>query len=318
MKAFKIIYAVTGVVLLGSVLVTGSYGLSETDREIYSTALRIQDKMQENGFLGFSLEDKKVRFFNGTVDYVVSGENVRKEEAAFDTFVGTTSKIDGEYQVILPTYENFSEMLSLLDTAQAMAEGGTQFSEAEYNTNAHAATIWHEAFHAWQLTNWEEEIAIESEEAGLNETDDMQEIVVNNIDSKEAFVLSFSGEMELLAQAYHTENREEKKALTAEALEISKKRGQDLSEKEAYVEHYFEMMEGTARYVEAEAYRLLEGDTAWSNTYLGEFVYSNGSGKYYEMGMYKCLLLDQLMPDWKEDFSVTDSLDEYLYRAIEL
>ena len=316
MGIFKKIYAAAGVLLVIGVAATGTYGLPAVDREIYVTAIDIQDEMQENGFSGFGVDDKKVRFFNGSVDYVVSGAEVTKEEAVFDTFVGTTCEIDGEYQVILPTYDNFSEMFNILGTAQAMADGSTQFSADNYSTNAHVATLWHEAFHAWQLTNWEEEIVAQGVEAGLTETDDMQEIVVNDIDSNEALVVSFSDEMELLAAAYETTDLTEKKALVAEALEIAEARKAQLSEKNAYVEHYFEMMEGTARYVEAEAYRLLEGDEAWSQMYLGEFVYSNGSGKYYEMGMYKCLLLDQLAPEWKADFGVTDSLDTYLSHAI--
>lgn len=316
MKFFKQIYAAVGVVLVAGVAVTGSYGLPKTDREIYKTAIGLQEKMQENGFAGFVLEDKKVRFFDGTVDYVVTGNKIEKEEAVFDTFVGTTSKVDGEYQVILPTYDNFANMFALLGAAQSVADGSMQFSEDNYTTNAHVTTLWHEAFHTWQFANWESDIYVQMEAAGLEETDNIQEIVVNNIDSKEQLVVSFSGEMELLKAAYETEDIEEKKKLIAEALELSKERKKMLSEKEAYVEQYYEMFEGTARYVEAQAYLLLEGEEAWKETYLGEFSYSNGSGKYYEMGMYKCLVLDQLMPEWKTDFNVTDSLDDYLTNAI--
>lgn len=316
MKFLKQIYAAVGVVLVVSVAATGTYGLSKTDREIYKTAIDLQEKMQENGFEGFVLEDKKVRFFDGSVDYVVTGNKIEKEEAVFDTFVGTTSKVDGEYQVILPTYDNFADMFSLLGAAQSLADGSMLFSEDNYSTNAHVTTLWHEAFHTWQFANWEREINAQIESAGLEEKDNIQEIVVNNIDSKEQLMVSFSSEMELLQEAYETEDMEEKKALTAEALKLSKERKEMLSEKEAYVEQYYEILEGTARYVEAQAYLLLEGEEAWAETYLREFEYSNGSGKYYEMGMYKCLILDQLAPEWKADFNVTDSLDDYLNSAI--
>lgn len=316
MGIFKKIYAATGVVLAISVITTGNYGLSKTDQEIYSTAMDLQEKMQTNGFVDFVLEDKKIRFFDGTIDYVVFEGNVKKEDAAFDTFVGTTSKIDGEYQVILPTYDNFSNMFSLLGAAQSLSDGNMQFSEETYNTHAHVATLWHEAFHAWQLTNWEEEIFAQAADAGITEKDDIQEIIVNDIDSRDELVVLFSSEMKLLEDAYKTANLEEKKALTTKALEIAKPRKNLLSKKECYAEHYFEMLEGSARYIEAQAYRLLEGDKEWGQIYLREFVYSNGTEKYYEMGMYKCLLLDQLAPEWKNDFSVTEALDDYLYEAI--
>lgn len=316
MSIFKKVYAAVGVLLTVSVVATGEYGLSKTDREIYNTAVSLQEKMQENGFAGFGVEDKKIRFFNGTVDYVVFEDEVTKEEAAFDTFVGTTSKVNGEYQVILPTYENFADMFSLLGAAQSVAEGEMQFSEENYSTNAHVATLWHEAFHAWQFGNWEEEILAQAEAVGMTENENMQEIIGKDIDTREELVVSFSSEMELLADAYEATDLEEKKALTVQALEVAKERKNLLSKKDIYAEQYFEVIEGTARYIEAQAYRLLEGEEAWKQMYLNEFVFSNGTGKYYEMGMYKCLLLDQLAPDWKTDFSVTESLDDYLYRAV--
>lgn len=36
---------------------------------------------------------------------------------------------------------------------------------------------------------------------------------------------------------------------------------------------------------------------------LGEFVYAGGSGKYYSIGLYQCLLPEQLEADWQEEFS---------------
>lgn len=315
-KIQKIGYGVVGVLLAIGVALTGHYGLSRVDWEIYDTALGLENKMQENGFLGFLPSEMKVRFFDGESDYAVTDGKVTREKATFDTFVGTTSKIDGEYQVILPTYDNFSKMFSLLNNAQTATEGETNFSENTYNTNAHVATLWHEAFHAWQMANWEKEVDAAYTEAGFLPEDSLTEIVRNEVDSKEELVVSFSNEMQLLWQAYETADVEEKKRLVTEALAVAEERKTQLSEKALYAESYFEMLEGSARYVEAKAYRLLEGDMAWQEVYLGTFTYENGNGKYYAMGMYKCLLLDELMPQWKETFCVTDSLDEYLRCAI--
>lgn len=316
MKAFKIGYGAVGVLLAASVALTGTYGLPKVDREIYETAIDLEEKMQQNGFVGFAPSEFKIRFFNGKSDYVMANGEVTKEEAAFSTFVGTTSEIDGEYQVILPTYDNFSEMFSLLDTAQSAAGGEMSFGEDTYSTNAHVATLWHESFHAWQMTNWEEDIETAYAKAGLTEEDSMSDMILNEVDSDEQLVVSFSEEMELLIKAYETKDVEEKKQLVTEALALADKREEQVGEKVAYAENYFEMIEGSARYIEAEAYRLLEGEAAWNETYFGTFTYSNGTGKYYDMGMYKCLLLDELMPEWKDDFCVTDRLDDYLYRAV--
>ena len=316
MNLFRIGYGAVGVLLVTSVALTGTYGLPKVDQEIYDTAISLEEQMQKNGFAGFAPSELKVRFYNGKVDYVVADGEVTKEEAAFDTFVGTTSEIDGEYQVIVPTYDNFSGMISLLGSAQSGSEGELSFGEDTYSTNAHVATLWHESFHAWQMTNWEEEVEVAYTEAGLSIEDNLTDIVLNEIDSNDVSVLSFCEEMELLKKAYETEDLEEKKQLVIEALAVEEEREAQLSEKAIYAENYFEMVEGSARYIEAEVYRLLEGEEAWQEVYFGEFAYENASGKYYEMGMYKCLLLDELMPEWKNDFCVADSLDDYLGRAV--
>lgn len=317
MKKFAVGYGTVGMLLAVSVGVTGTYGLSKTDREIYDTAMNLEEQMQENGFMGFAPEDYKIRFFNGKMDYVVADGKVTEEEAAFDTFVGTTTKIAGAYQVIIPTYDHFSGMISLLNNAQNVTDGEMTFGDDIYSTNAHVATLWHEAFHAWQMTNWEGEVEAAYTAAGLLPEDDMTDIVLNEVDSKETLVVSFSGEMKLLQKAYETENVEKKKQMVADALKFADEREAEEGEKAAYAENYFEMMEGSARYIEAEAYRRLEGEEAWRQVYLGTFTYTNGTQKYYTMGMYKCYLLDELMPEWKDDFCVTDTLDDYLHIAVD-
>lgn len=316
MKAFHILYGAAGVFLAAATVLTGDYGLSKTDMEIYERAVGLENDMSENGFLDFSPSDYKIRFFNGDCDYVVANSEVTKEDAAFETFVGTAYEIDGEYQVILPTYENFSELFSMLDSAQHISDGELQFGEADYSEDAHAATLWHEAFHAWQLTNWADEVAARGEAADISEEGGYEQIVVNEVDSDPEYVLSFSQEMELLQKAYESDDAEEKCRLIREALALSAEMEQGMSAQAAYAARYFETLEGSARYVEAQAYRLLAGETAWSETYMGEFTYSNGAGKYYAMGMLKCLLLDQLAPDWKDDFTALADLDEFLQTAV--
>ena len=154
MKIFHMLYGAAGVLLAAATVLTGNYGLSKKDMEIYDRAVGIEDAMAENGFCDLSPSDYKIRFFNGSCDYVVTEGEVAKEDAAFGTFVGTAYEIDGEYQVLLPTYENFSELFTMLNSVQSVSDGEMHFGEANYSEDAHAATLWHEAFHAWQLKNW--------------------------------------------------------------------------------------------------------------------------------------------------------------------
>lgn len=316
MKIFHMLYGAAGVLLAAATVLTGNYGLSKKDMEIYDRAVGIEDAMAENGFCDFSPSDYKIRFFNGSCDYVVTEGEVAKEDAAFGTFVGTAYEIDGEYQVVLPTYENFSELFTMLNSVQSVSDGEMHFGEANYSGDAHAATLWHEAFHAWQLTNWADEVFARGEAADISEEGGYERIVVNEVDSDSEYVLSFSQEMELLQKAYESDDTEEKCRLTREALALAVEMEQGMSAQAAYVTQYFQTLEGSARYVEAQAYRLLAGEEAWSETYMGDFNYSNGAGKYYAMGMLKCLLLDQLAPEWKDDFTATADLDEFLQAAV--
>ena len=64
-----------------------------------------------------------------------------------------------------------------------------------------------------------------------------------------------------------------------------------------------------SQWVESFAYRSLEGDKAWEEHYMGEFSYEKGSGKYYQMGMLKGLLLDQTGEGWQEKFSLEEGFD---------
>ena len=50
MKVFEIGYGAVGVLLVASVALTGTYGLEKVDREIYDTAIELEEQMQENGF----------------------------------------------------------------------------------------------------------------------------------------------------------------------------------------------------------------------------------------------------------------------------
>ncbi len=122
--------------------------------------------------------------------------------------------------------------------------------------------------------------------------------------------------MHLLRKAYQTEGMEEKRQLVANVLEIAEKRKEKLSQAAEAMEYFLENFEGSARYVESMAYQELEGESAWETVYLSEFRYENGSGKYYDMGMMKCMLLDQLLDGWQKEFSPENGLNELLSSAV--
>ncbi|MDE5588646.1 MAG: hypothetical protein K2J60_05840 [Acetatifactor sp.] len=323
MKTWKVIYTAVGFLLAVGSIATASYGLSEVNRNIYQDALYLDEKIQELGFDGFSLKTTKVRFYDGSNDYVVQVDaeghiTIKKERPQMDVFAGTTVEAAGQWQALLPTYEQFSRLFDALEALgsyeQGMQEGNFAFSKSDYGESSHAATIWHEAFHAWQSENWPEDMEALMEKAGIGKEDSREEIIVKEVDSDKELVELFNEEMQLLMKAYRAEGPEEKRALIADVLKIAEKRKEKLSQAAEAMEYFLENYEGSARYVESIAYRELEGESAWETIYLSEFRYENGSGKYYDMGMMKCLLLDQLSDGWQKKFSPENGLNELLSR----
>lgn len=329
MKIWKLLYMGMGVVLAAGSIVTGEYGLSQVNREIYETAVSLDSDMQAMGFEDFSIRDYKIRFYSGNCDYVVKNGGVNdrmtitKEKAVLDVFAGTALEVNGEYQVLLPTYEQFKGLFDVLDTAgtisEGMSEGTLAFTENSYSENSHVATIWHEAFHAWQWqeNNWKPDIDALMERIGDGIVNDREEFIVNEVDSKKEMVTVFEQEMKLLKEAYGESDKTRKKELLAQALEIADERENCLTDAANAMEFYLENLEGSAMYIEGMAYRKLEGNAAWEENYMGEFSYENGSGKYYYMGMLKCLLLDEMMPGWQSRFSGTHGLNELLAECTE-
>ena len=327
MKTWKVIYAAMGISLAVGSIVTASCGLSEVNRNIYQNALDLDETMQELGFDGFSLKATKVRFYDGSNDYVVQVDavghiTIKKEKPQLDVYAGTTVEADGQWQALLPTYEQFSRLFDALEALgsyeQGVQEGSFAFSKSDYGESSHAATIWHEAFHAWQSENWPEDVEALMEKAEVGNEDSREDIIVKDVDSDRELVTLFNEEMQLLMKAYRAEDPEEKRALIADVLEIAEKRKEKLSQAAEAMEYFLENYEGSARYVESMAYRELEGESAWETIYLMEFRYENGSGKYYDMGMMKCLLLDQLSDGWQKESSPENGLDELLSTAIDL
>lgn len=95
--------------------------------------------------------------------------------------------------------------------------------------------------------------------------------------------------------------------------ETRRQRLAEMPDEAAEAEIRCELTEGTAYYVESKVYRLLTGEKGYEEHYLdGIGGFEGGRGKYYRTGMAKCLILNRLALDWKEDFDFTRGLDEVL------
>ena len=200
MKKFLIGYGVTGVILAVSVVMTGSRGLSEKNQQIYEMALE-EDAADSFGFHDLSLRDIKVRFYDGTYDYVTDEEGFHKESPVYDFYVGSIADVDGECQAVLPVYEQFSSLIGTGEMFGSLAAGSDEFEENSYTEEDHVATIWHEAFHVWQMNYFENEMNTFSQKAGITEEQSFEEILVSEIDTDEADMVSLKQEISYLLQA---------------------------------------------------------------------------------------------------------------------
>ena len=120
--------------------------------------------------------------------------------------------------------------------------------------------------------------------------------------------------LNLLEEAVRTEDLAQKKAYLQDYLGLESMRQDLLPEAVLIQEDYYERVEGTAQYIEAKVYQTLTSTEEMAATYIEPIGhYSNGTAKYYRIGLAKCLLLDALHPTWKEGYDFATCLTDLLY-----
>ena len=209
-----IIFVLVGIMLVTGVIATGTYGLSEEDIEIYERAVSIEDDF---GFDGFTITDYPVSFYDGDNDYVVVWENseysIIRRNAVMDFIVATAYPVDEHYEVLTPTIEKISSLLGLL----SMGNGS-------YGADEHVTTLWHEAFHCYQLTNYLENI----ENIPLVAVD--ESIIAENADTNEQAVRLFEQKSELLKKAVKTDDIDKIREYIVEYKKLDEERKTLLSD----------------------------------------------------------------------------------------
>ncbi len=312
-----IFMGIMGVLLPSAWLWTGKQGISKENQKIYEEAVKLQEEVDSLGFEGFCLEDYPVAMYDGTSDYVFYQGAVKKRKPVFETFVGTACPVEDHFEVIVPTLEQFDSLMSLAGGVEGMVTG------SGYGAREQVAAIWHEAFHAYQLTNFEilgEKITAEDMRRELEESKEQggvseEEWIVREVDQKEEIQSKLKQEMMLLKKALATDvsSIDELRRIVLEYSERRAQRMQDMPKAAREAEIRCELTEGTAYYAEAVIYRMMSGEGAYKERYLNHIeTYEGGRGKYYRTGLAKCLLLDRLDPDWKESFDFTKGLDEVM------
>lgn len=321
----KIIYLAVGVVLCIATIAMGTSGLSDRNIEIYKQAISIEWEMEGHTFEGYQLSQFPIAFYDGEYDYVVTGNaqdyQIEKRKPLMDVFVGTAYEAEDHYEVLMPAIEKFSEMFDLLNTTQnisAFSAESTVFEENGYGDEEHIATMYHEGFHAFQMTNFEEGIieclqGKDFAEGGLSE-----QLVVDYIDNNPELIKIYDKQLALLKKMVVSDSIKEIKNDLLKYKESEIKRKALLPEEVLILEEYYERVEGTAYYVESIAYGMVRTEEEYNAYYIEPIdTFSAGSHKYYNIGMAKCRILDKLSPNWKESYDFSVSLTDLLYQQVE-
>lgn len=191
--------------------------------------------------------------------------------------------------------------------------------------------LLHETFHVFQYQNAPNRINAAESIHGLGDEYEA---------AAESFRSEWRKEAELLAEALEAKPRDEKAELVLQFLAARDGRRKDHQLGNNFIdyERWLEWEEGTAKYIEVAIlkqanetsdYRALPAmendpdfgqyqtiDQRWSQEIFQlRYQTSPGESRFYATGMAQAFLLDDLMPDWKEQYWMEDVFLEDLLRS---
>lgn len=295
-----ILKVVSGMLLVAGYLLTGTYGLSPINQRLYQEALALQPVVDDLNFSEFRLSDYPVAIYDGKHDYVLdNGKDIVKRQPVLGALAATTYEVNGHYEVFIPEFKTYQ-----------MMEYGTADSESKNDVmESHfISMIWHEAFHAWQMTHYFPAL----KEWGTEELD------IQEIDGNPAVKELYTNQYKLLKQAVLEEDTDIIKQLVREFLNIEAQRQQLLPEEVIGFENRTELLEGSAYYVESQVILATAGKERYHDYYISDMAeYREGRIKYYVSGMAKLPLLDKLGVAWKNEFNMSRSITDLLAESLE-
>ena len=284
-------YMLVGAGLVLSGFTTMEKGLKENNRTELDRVVSDYEELGDMGFKGYCPMDYKVAFSNGEKDYVVDYKDgdykISERKAVYEGLVGSIYQNGEEFEVVVPEYDTWVTL---------QAGSGQQLS----------SVIWHESFHAYQNSYCKLGDKIDGEM--MSETD-----LAASVDEDAEMKRLYEKELEILSRINDEEKTCDANEIALEYISVAEERDQLLSAEENESEAFYEMMEGSAYYIESKAVCYENGEVVYKENYLDNAAeYVNGNSKYYHHGMLECMLLDQLDPEWKDSYSFDRTLDEVI------
>jgi hypothetical protein len=306
---------VVGAALVTGFVATGTFGLTQGSRDLYDHSLTLQSYIDTIGFPGFALKDYPVAFYCGGSDYVIFEGEVTQREAVIGATVGTSMKVNGRQEVFVPCREEWDTTLSLLFA-------GTDVNTDKTMLDAMAtATVWHETHHGWQQTHLDEAVLWAKVEEELGDKDQPDKVIDPNtvIDASAAYQKWFTADFQLLVNARDADSDAARKALLQKWVEHQDDYNwADLKEGHKYYADFYEVMEGSAYYIEKKVFLYEAGQEAYDSLYEETpSQYLKTNVKYYHSGAVKAEILDLISPGWQASFTMVEGgFNPYIIEAV--
>ena len=303
MKINNILKICVGIGILSAYIITIPTEVNGADQRLYQDAVALQEKADQIGFSDFHIQDYPVAFYDGSNDYVLQGDKEPlRRKPVLNVLVATAFQVEDHMEVIVPTYDDLNLIINLV----VPDVEGMDIEEWKYAMCM--STIWHEATHAWQFSKFDDRI-----NAWTNNLD----IDFTRLDENSDVRAVYEKQLKLLQQAATENNQDALKKLANEICDLETKLDEYISEDIRKAETLTELTEGTAQYVESQILKSLCAEEVFMVQYVDNMsVYQDGRDKYYTLGMAKCLLLDKLNPEWKNDYTFEYSLGEMLKKCL--
>lgn len=302
----RIIMGILGVILLTGVLITAEYGLSKENIEVYEEAIALQTELKGIGFEGFDIADYPMAFYDGEKDYVLTREGseytITKRKALVDFIAATAYPVEDGFEIHTPTVEKMSSLVGIFGALEG----------AEYGKNEHIVTLWHEAFHCYQLTNYMTNIE------ALCETAVEESKIAETVDVHEQAVEIYKQQVALLEEAVKCDEIDRIREYIVQYKELEAQRNLLFEEEIINLEKYYTTVEGSACYIEANVCNVLEPERFEADYVNTISEYANGTAKYYKAGMAQCMILDRIAPGWKDGYDFSKVPIELIYEVLGL
>lgn len=320
MKKFIIVYGLIGTILVILLICFSSAELPEINQTLYSKAYQLSNNVEEEIWPGYSFNSYPVAIRKRNTEYVFQADKYIKRKAVLPIIAATAYKHEGEINIFMPSK---ADMDSLGQIAEGLSESQEQFfitgftiDKKGISDNRYVVFLFHEGLHAYQLEYFEDNLF-----DSLSDSSDENAEVLQLVDTDTTIKSLYVRENEALADLVQLRDKGELKGKISRYLTIREERMQAFQQKYGdektnllkVLEDYYEKVEGTARYTEAQAAKLLRDDDLYREYIQSLQVNMDGKEKYYRSGMAMCLIFDELSVAWKEEvFSKPESMFELL------